>query len=62
MPFKAKCSAVVPFDGIVRVLLTVESSPDSQDEHLLCNLLKSRIDFEQGDVIEVTLKKLTHTK
>lgn len=56
-PFAAKCSAVVAHNGIVKLLLTVESSPQSQDEHMLCNLLKSRIDFEQGDIIEVTFRK-----
>ena len=58
MKFEAKCSALVPHNGIVKVLLTVESSPNSQDEHLLCNLLKARVDFKQGDTIEITIKKL----
>jgi hypothetical protein len=55
--FEAKCSAVVPHNGIVKLLLTVESEPNSQDEHLLCNLLKSRVNFKQGDIVEVTLKR-----
>lgn len=61
MPFSAKCSAVVAHNGIVKVLLVVESNPDSQDEHLLCNLLKSRVEFEQGGIIEVELKKIGST-
>jgi hypothetical protein len=56
-PFEARCSAVVTHNGIVKLLLTVESSPGSQDEHMLFNLLKSRIDFEQGDIVEVTFRK-----
>jgi hypothetical protein len=56
--FETKCSAIVSHNGTVRLLLTVESNPDSQDEHLLCNLLKSRIEFEQGDIVEVTLRKV----
>ena len=56
MRFEAKAAAIVAFNGIVKVLLTVESEPSSQDEHLLCNLLRSRVDFEQGDTVEVTLK------
>jgi hypothetical protein len=55
--FEAKCSAVVSHNGIAKVLLTVESAPNSQDEHLLCNLLKSRIDFDQDDIVEVTIRK-----
>jgi hypothetical protein len=58
VPFAAKCSAIVAHNGIVKILLTVESAPSSQDEHLLCNLLKSRIDFDQGDSVEITLRKL----
>ena len=54
--FDAKCSAVVAHNGIVKLLLTVESEPSSQDEHLLCNLLKTRVDFETGDIVEVTLR------
>jgi hypothetical protein len=55
--FEAKCSAVVAHNGIVKVLLTVESAPQSQDEHLLLNLLKSRVDFDRDDIVEVTLRK-----
>ncbi len=54
--FETRASAIVAFNGIVKVLLTTQSGPYSQDEHLLCNLLKSRIEFEEGDTIEVTLK------
>jgi hypothetical protein len=56
---KAKCSAIVPNNGIVRFLLTIDSAPPSQDEHIFFNLLKSRVDFEQGDTIEVTIRKVT---
>ena len=59
MKFEAKCSAAVAHNGITKILLTVESSPNSQDEHLLCNLLKSRVDFTEGDTIEVTLRKIS---
>jgi hypothetical protein len=56
--FEAKCSAVVLNNGIVKLLLTVESEPNSQDEHMLCNLLRSRVEFERGDRVEVTLRKV----
>jgi hypothetical protein len=58
-PFEAKCSALVPHNGVVKVLFTVESIPSSQDEHLLCNLLKSRVNFKQGDIVEITIRKIT---
>lgn len=47
MQFKAACRAVVGFNGIVKVLLTIESKPESQDEHLLVNILKSRGELKQ---------------
>jgi hypothetical protein len=57
--FEARASAVVAFNGIVKVLLTTQSEPCSQDEHLICNLLKSRVDFEEGDLVEITIRKVT---
>lgn len=59
MQFKAQCSAQVGgFEGgIVKVLLTVASLPNSQDEHLLFNLLSSRGHFEQGKVYTVTIEE-----
>jgi len=59
--FKTRSSAVVAFNGIVKVLLTVKSFPPSQDEHLFCNLLKEHVDFDEGDSVEVTLRKLPKT-
>jgi len=55
MEFTAKCSAVVGFNGIVKLLLTVPSPPSSQDEHLLCNLLKSRGEFVAGKTYRITI-------
>lgn len=55
-PFNTKCSAVRPNNGIVKFLLTIESAPSSQDEHIFCNLLRSRVDFEEGDTVECTLR------
>ena len=63
MPFEAKCTARVTHHKhkrLVKVLLTVESGPDGHDEHLLCNLLEEHIDFEEGDMVEVTLRKVKH--
>jgi hypothetical protein len=57
--FDAKCTSSIDKNGIVKVLLTVESVPSSQDEHMLCNLLRSRVDFKQGDTVEVTIRKVT---
>jgi hypothetical protein len=53
--FETKCSALVGNNGIVRFLLTVEPSK-SQPEHGYFNLLRSRVDFEEGDIIKVTLE------
>ena len=58
MPFETKCTAMVGNNGIVKFLLVAESAPSSQDEHMHCNLLRSRVDFEQGDIVEVTLRKV----
>jgi hypothetical protein len=55
MKLKAKCAAVVPFNGIVKVLLTTESAPSSQDEHLLCNLLKDRMEWEPDRIYAVEI-------
>ncbi len=61
-PFEAECAAIVKHNGIVKILLTTTSGPPSQDEHVLCNLLKSRVDFEQGDVVEIAMKVLRRKK
>jgi hypothetical protein len=59
MQFKALCSAHVGgFDGgIVKVLLTIASHPNSQDEHLLCNLLKSRGPLVAGKTYRITIEE-----
>lgn len=57
MQFRATCAASVWFNGIVKVLLTVESVPSSQDEHLLLNLLKSRGPLVQGKVYRITIEE-----
>lgn len=60
MQLSAVCSASVGnFEGgIVKILLTVLPSSDNNlPEYVLLNLHKSRVEFEEGDVIEVTLKK-----
>ena len=56
---KTKCSAIVPNNGLVKFLLTVESSSPSQDEHGFFNLLKERVDFVEGDTISITIRKVT---
>lgn len=59
MQFKATCSANVGgFDGgIVKVLLTVSSQPNSQDEHLLCNLLQARGQLVEGRTYRITIEE-----
>jgi len=57
MQFVAKCAASVPIDGIVKVLLTVESEPSSQDEHMLMNLLKSRGELKEGKTYRITIEE-----
>jgi hypothetical protein len=56
MQFEAKCGSVVASNGIFKILLTVFSSPSDTTEYMLLNLLKSRVEFEEGDTVEVTLK------
>jgi hypothetical protein len=58
MKLEAVCSAVVAHNGIAKVLLTVESAPSSQDEHLLLNLLKSRGAFKQGKSYQITIEEV----
>lgn len=53
--FRARCDASVAFNGISKVLLTVDSDPHSQDEHLLLNLLRSRGEIEQGKNYIITI-------
>lgn len=57
MQILAKCAASVGFNGIVKVLMTVESIPPSQDEHLLLNLLKARGPLEQGKIYRITIEE-----
>lgn len=56
MRLKAICSANVINNGISKILLTIVSQPNSQDEHVLLNLLKSRGGFDEGDEVEVTFR------
>jgi hypothetical protein len=57
MQFLATCSAAVRHNGIVKVLLTISSQPNSQDEHLLCNLLKSRGELKAGKTYRITIEE-----
>jgi hypothetical protein len=59
MQFKAQCSANVGgfSGGIVKVLLTVTSQPNSQDEHILCNLLNARGPLIEGRTYLVTIEE-----
>jgi hypothetical protein len=57
MQFIARCATAVRHNGIVKVLLTVESDPNSQDEHILCNLLRSRGELEAGEIYDITIQK-----
>lgn len=57
MQFLATCSVSVAFDAIVKVLFTVNSHPDSQDEHLLCNLLRSRGELKAGKTYRITIEE-----
>jgi hypothetical protein len=57
MQFNAKAAAVVCHNGIDKILLTVESAPSSQDEHLLLNLLRSRGELKEGTTYCVTIEE-----
>lgn len=57
MQFVAQCSAAVRHNGIIKVLLTVTSQPNSQDEHLLCNLLRSRGELKAGKNYKITIEE-----
>jgi hypothetical protein len=60
--FETKCGSCQPFDSVFKILLTVFPTAPQQrslcivPEYVLLNLLKSRIDFEEGDEVEVTLR------
>ena len=54
--FEAKAAAVVPHNGISKILLTVESGPSSQDEYLLLNLLRSRGELRDGKTYRITIE------
>jgi hypothetical protein len=60
--FETRCGACQPFNGVFKILLTVfPTAPEPPSlrivpEYALLNLAKSRIEFEEGDTVEVTLK------
>jgi len=54
---KARCDAVVAHNGIMKALLTVDSAPESQDEHLLLNLLKSRGELKRGKTYKISIEE-----
>lgn len=61
MQVLAVCSQYLRSDKageIVRVLMTVISEPPSQDEHILCNLLKSRGPLKPGALYRVTIEEV----
>jgi len=58
MQFEAKAAAVVPHNGISKILLTVESAPNSQDEHILLNLLRSRGELKRDKTYRVTIEEI----
>ena len=58
MRLVGECSSSVRNNGVVKMLITMRSYPSSQDEYVLCNLLLSRGEFEQGDMVEITIKKV----
>lgn len=59
MQIEFKCDAVVGgfSGGIVRVLMTIDTHPRSQQEVLMLNILRSRGELEQGAIYEMTLVK-----
>jgi len=61
MRIKARCDASVVMNGIVKVLLTVDSAPSSQDEHFLINLLRSRGELKAGKSYIITITEDSST-
>jgi hypothetical protein len=57
MQLTATCSAAVGFNGIVKALLTVTPQPNSPDEHILCNLLRSRGAIVEGRTYRITIEE-----
>ena len=55
--FTTVCQAIVVFNGSIKALLKVEPSGD-KTEYVLLDILADRIDFKQGDMVEVTMKKI----
>jgi hypothetical protein len=56
---KTRCDTSQGLNGIAMTLLVVDSGPAGQDEHMVLNLLKDRMRFRRGDVIECTFRNLT---
>lgn len=57
MKFVARAAVMVSNNGIARTMLTVESEPRSQDEHLLLNLLKARGELKTGKTYRITIEE-----
>jgi hypothetical protein len=57
--FETKCGSCKPYNGVTKVLLTVDPQTPGVTEYLLLNLGPERIDFAEGDTVEVTLRNLT---
>jgi hypothetical protein len=55
--FTTICEAIVVFNGSVKVLLKVEPSAD-KTEYILLDVLRDEIDFKQGDMVEISMKKI----
>jgi hypothetical protein len=56
--FTTVCQAIVVFNGSIKALLKVEPSVD-KTEYILLDVLRDKIDFKQGDMVEVTMKKIS---
>jgi hypothetical protein len=54
--FETKCGSCAPHNGVTKALLTVDPQTPGVTEYLLLNLGPERIEFAEGDVVEVTLK------
>jgi hypothetical protein len=50
-----ECSQSTGNNGILKVLLTIKSSPSSHDEYVLLNILRSRGDLKEGKEYHIAI-------
>jgi hypothetical protein len=58
MQVKAECVAADEFGDSVRVMLAWQQTPMEPEQYCWLNIRKEQLDFQQGDTVDVTLRKV----